>query len=93
MNHLCATYDQNLKGKERTRFWVGQDRINYQGEVVTPTTDILVAKFLFNCVISTKGDKNHNNRHIKRISCDCTKATNIHSNKPQRHSKGEYFEI
>ena len=38
----------------RTRFTVGGDRINYPGEVATPTADMLVAKMLFNSVISTK---------------------------------------
>jgi len=39
----------------RTRFTVGGDRINYPGEVATPTADMLVAKMLFNSVVSTKG--------------------------------------
>ena len=39
----------------RTRFVVGGDRINYPGEVATPTADMLVAKMLFNSVVSTKG--------------------------------------
>ena len=39
----------------RTRFVVGGDRINYPGEVATPTADMLVAKLLFNSVISTPG--------------------------------------
>ncbi len=37
----------------RTRFTVGGDRINYPGKVATPTADMLVAKMLFNSVIST----------------------------------------
>ena len=37
----------------RTRFVVGGDRINYPGEVATPTTDMLVAKLLFNSVVFT----------------------------------------
>ena len=41
--------------KNRTRFVVGGDRINYPGEVATPTAEMLVAKLLFNSVISTKG--------------------------------------
>ena len=41
--------------KERTRFTVGGDRINYPGEVATPTADMLVAKMLFNSVVSTAG--------------------------------------
>ena len=39
----------------RTRFVVGGDRINYPGEVATPTADMLVAKLMFNSVISTPG--------------------------------------
>ena len=37
----------------RTRFTVGGDRVNYPGEVATPTADMLVAKILFNSIIST----------------------------------------
>ena len=43
--------------QERTRFTVGGDRINYPGEVATPTAEMLVAKMLFNSVVSTKGAK------------------------------------
>ena len=43
------------KEKNRTRFVVGGDRINYPGEVATPTAEMLMAKILFNSVISTKG--------------------------------------
>ena len=38
-----------------TRFVAGGDRIKYPGEVATPTADMLVAKILFNSVISTQG--------------------------------------
>jgi hypothetical protein len=38
----------------KTRFTVGGDRINYPGAVTTPTAEMLVAKLLFNSVISTK---------------------------------------
>jgi hypothetical protein len=34
-----------------TRFMVGGDRINYPGEVATPTAEMLVTKMLFNSVI------------------------------------------
>ena len=44
------------KENNRTRFTVGGDRIDYPGEVTTPMVDMLVAKILFNSVISTKGD-------------------------------------
>ena len=43
------------KEKNRTRFVEGGYRINYPGEVATPTAEMLVAKILFNSVISTKG--------------------------------------
>ena len=36
------------------RFTVGGDRINYSGEVATPTADMLVTKLLLNNVIFTK---------------------------------------
>jgi hypothetical protein len=46
------------KEPNRTRFVVGGDHINYPGKVATPTADImLVAKILFNSVISTKRAK------------------------------------
>ncbi len=38
-----------------TGFTVGGDRINYPGEVATPTAEMLSAKMLFNSVISTRG--------------------------------------
>jgi len=41
--------------KNQTEFVVGGDRINYPGEVATPTAEMLVAKLLFDSVISTEG--------------------------------------
>ena len=41
----------------RSRLVIGGDRINYPGEVATPTAEMLVAKLLFNSVVSTKGAK------------------------------------
>ena len=43
--------------QNRTRFVVGGDKINYPGEVATPTTEMLVTKLLFNSVIPTIGEK------------------------------------
>jgi hypothetical protein len=37
------------------QFTVGGNRINYPSKVATPTAETLVAKMLFNSVISTKG--------------------------------------
>ena len=53
---VCTVRPEKAE-KNRTRFTVGGDRINYPGEVATPTADMLVAKLLFNSVISTKGAK------------------------------------
>ena len=39
----------------RTRFVAGGDQCNYPYEVATPTAEMLVAKILFNSVISTPG--------------------------------------
>ena len=41
----------------RTRFTVGADKINYPKALATPTVEMLVAKILFNSVISTKDAK------------------------------------
>ena len=51
---VCSVRPEK-KEKNRTRFTVGGDRINYPGEVATPTADMMVAKLLFNSVVSTKG--------------------------------------
>ena len=51
---VCNVRNEKTE-KNRTRFVVGGDRINYPGEVATPTAEMLVAKLLFNSVISTKG--------------------------------------
>ena len=45
------------KERHRTRFEVGGDSINYPGEVATPTAKVIVAKLLFNSVVSTPGAK------------------------------------
>ena len=43
--------------KNQTQFVDGGDRINYSGEVATPSVEMLVAKMLFNSVVSTRGAK------------------------------------
>ena len=53
---VCTVRPEKAESN-RTRFTVGGDRINYPGEVATPTAEMLVAKLLFNSVISTKGAK------------------------------------
>eukprot|EP00956_Cyclotella_meneghiniana_P007284 scaffold9923_cov20-Cyclotella_meneghiniana.AAC.2 len=66
----------------RTRFTAGGDKINHPGEVATPTAEMLVAKILFNSVISTPVDdfgvkyvgKEHAD-HLKRVLEEHYKVT------------------
>ena len=51
---LCNVRNKK-KERNQTLLVVGGDRTNYTGEVATPTTEMLVAKLLFNSVMSTKG--------------------------------------
>ena len=51
---VCCICPEKAK-THQTRFVVGCNRINYPGEVATPMAEILVAKLLFNSVISTHG--------------------------------------
>ena len=53
---VCSVRPEK-KEKNRTRLVVGEDRINYIREVATPAADMLLAKLLFNSVISTKGSR------------------------------------
>jgi hypothetical protein len=50
---FVCTVRPEKKEPNWTRLVVGGDRINYPGEVATPTSDMIVAKILFNSVIST----------------------------------------
>ena len=54
---FVCTVRPEKKEPNRTRFVVGGDKINYPGEVATPTAEMLVAKLLFNSVVSTAGAK------------------------------------
>ena len=51
---VCSVRNEKAE-KNRTRVVVGNSRIDYPGEVTTPTAEMLVAKLLFNSIISTKG--------------------------------------
>ena len=51
---VCSVRNEKAE-KNRTRVVVGDSRIDYPGEVTTPTAEMLVAKLLFNSLISTKG--------------------------------------
>ena len=53
---VCSVRPEK-KEPNRTRFVVGGNKINYPGEVATPTADMLVAKILLNSTISTKNAK------------------------------------
>jgi hypothetical protein len=50
---VCTVQPEKAEPK-RTRFTVGGDRINYPGEVATPTAEMMVAKMFFNSIISTR---------------------------------------
>ena len=50
----CTTIE---KRKEQNNIHCRRRKIDYPGEVATPTEDTLVAKILFNSIISTKGAK------------------------------------
>ncbi len=51
---VCTVRPEKAEPNQ-THFTVGGDRINYPGKVATPTAEMLVAKMLFNSIISTKG--------------------------------------
>jgi hypothetical protein len=51
---VCTKQPEKAEPNQ-TRFTVGEDQINYPGEVATPIANLLVAKILFNSTISTPG--------------------------------------
>ncbi len=53
---VCTLRPEKVE-QNQTRFTVGGNHINYPGAVATPTAEMLVAKMLFNSIISTKGAK------------------------------------
>jgi hypothetical protein len=52
---FVCTIQQEKAEPNQTRFTAGGDKINYPFKVTTPTAEMLVAKILFNSVISTPG--------------------------------------
>jgi hypothetical protein len=52
---FVCEYKPNKAEKERTRFTVGEDEINYPGNCATPTRDLTLFKIMLNSVISTPG--------------------------------------
>ena len=53
---VCNVREQK-KEKNRTRATLGGNRVNYPGDVGTPTADMLLFKVLLNSVVSTPGAK------------------------------------
>jgi hypothetical protein len=53
----CSVRPEKTDEPNRTRFRAGGDKIKYPGEVATPTVEMLVAKLLFNSVVSTPDAK------------------------------------
>jgi hypothetical protein len=56
-SRIVASYRPEKEDPNRVRITVGGNRINYPGDVSTPTADLLTVKLLLNSVISTKGAK------------------------------------
>jgi hypothetical protein len=54
---ICCNVRPQKEEQHRTRLTVGGDRIDYDGDVSTPTADPTTAKLLINSVISTPGAK------------------------------------
>jgi hypothetical protein len=52
---FVCEYKPNKAEKERTRFTIGEDKINYPGNCATPTGDLTLFKIMLNSVISTPG--------------------------------------
>ena len=53
---VCNVRNEKAE-KNRTRFVVGGNIINYPGEVATPTADMLLVEILSNSVVSTRNAK------------------------------------
>ena len=53
VSFVCNVRNEKSENN-RTRFVVGGDQRSYPDEVATPTADMLVAKNLFNSVVSTR---------------------------------------
>ena len=52
---IVSALKPHKKEKRRIRFTVGGDRIDYKGNVSTPTSDLTTVKILLNSVVSTPG--------------------------------------
>jgi hypothetical protein len=52
---VCSESPEKINKPNCMRFTAGGNKINYPGEVASPTAKMLVAKILFNSVISTPG--------------------------------------
>ena len=55
--NIMASYRPQKAEKERVRFTVGGDRIDYKGKVSTPNAELTTVKLLLNSTISTKDAK------------------------------------
>jgi hypothetical protein len=82
---MCTVRPEKAEPNQ-TRFTVGGDRINYPGAVTTPTAEMLVAKILFNRVISTNGCTLHDNGHLKLLPNDTATPSQIHSIETNQHT-------
>jgi hypothetical protein len=52
---VCVNYCPEKDDPNRTRITISGDRVNFPGDCVTPTVDMVMVKLHLNSVISTKG--------------------------------------
>ena len=58
MAEFAATYVRPQNDEDNcSRLTVGGDRINFEGDCLTPTASLLTVKLLFNNIVSTLGAK------------------------------------
>ena len=75
---FICTVRQEKAEKNRIHFTVGSNQISYPGNDANPTAEMLVAKILFNCVISTKRCRIHYDGHSQLLSHDTAQSAQIH---------------
>ena len=75
---ICVNYRPEKEDPNRVRITVGGDRINYPGDVGTPTADMLLVKLLFN------SQQHCLNERRKFMSLD---ISNFYLNRPMKRYK------
>ena len=78
---IVCNYRTEKEDPNRARLVVGGDRINYPGEVATPTCDMLTVKLLFNSIVSTPGAKKNHSGHKEFLPHDSPQVVRILTSK------------